>query len=121
MELLIQRMPKPSLNTQATSAASSRKSAAAIPRFALYGEPATPGEELLHIEEVESGELLYHWEIDAHLHQGLYQILWLARGSADVMLDEWRAMVRAPPPSWCLLAWCTAFISPPRPTAWCSP
>ncbi|MFN3737076.1 helix-turn-helix domain-containing protein [Hydrogenophaga sp.] len=89
-------MPKPRLNTQATPASSSRKPAGAIPRFALYGEPARPGEELLHIEEVQSRSRLYHWEIDAHLHQGLYQILWLARGWADVMLDEWRGRVEGP-------------------------
>jgi len=67
-----------------------------IPRFALYGEPPRPGEELLHIEEVQSRSRLYHWEIDAHVHQGLYQILWLDEGRAEVMLDEWRAQVQGP-------------------------
>lgn len=80
-----------------------RGSAFAIPRFSLYGEPARPGAELLHIEEVQSRSRLYHWEIDAHVHQGLYQILWLARGSAQVMLDEWRSRVEGP----------TAVVVPP--------
>ena len=73
-----------------------RRMAATIPRFALYGEPAQPGEELLHIEEVQSRSRLYHWEIGAHVHQGLYQILWLAGGSAEVMLDEWCGRVDGP-------------------------
>ena len=86
-------MAKSTLTSKADPAAPSRKPVGAIPRFALYGEPAQPGEELLHIEEVQSRSRLYHWEIDAHLHQGLYQILWLVRGSAEVMLDEWRGPV----------------------------
>ncbi|MDR7149045.1 AraC family transcriptional activator of pobA [Hydrogenophaga palleronii] len=69
---------------------------AVIPRFALYGEAATPGQEMLHIEDVQSRSRLYHWEIEPHVHQGLYQILWLQRGSAEVVLDEWRASVTGP-------------------------
>ena len=68
----------------------------AIPRFALYGEAATPGQEMLHIEDVQSRSRLYHWEIEPHVHQGLYQILWLQGGSAEVVLDEWRASVSGP-------------------------
>ena len=68
----------------------------AIPRFALYGETAAPGQDMLHIESVASRSRLYHWEIEPHVHQGLYQILWLQRGSAEVVLDEWRASVAGP-------------------------
>lgn len=67
-----------------------------IPRFALYGEAATPGQELLHIEEVQSRSRVRHWEIDPHTHQGLYQVLWVQQGSAQVMLDEWRQTVHGP-------------------------
>jgi AraC family transcriptional regulator, transcriptional activator of pobA len=67
-----------------------------IPRFALYGEAAMPGQDLLHIEEVQSRSRLYHWEIEPHVHQGLYQVLWLYRGAADVVLDEWRESVQGP-------------------------
>lgn len=67
-----------------------------IPRFALYGEAATPGQELLHIEDVQSRSRVYQWEIDPHLHQGLYQILWIQSGWAEVGLDEWRQDVRGP-------------------------
>jgi AraC family transcriptional activator of pobA len=68
----------------------------AIPRFALYGEAASPGQEMLHIEEVQSRSRLYHWEIEPHVHQGLYQVLWLQQGAAEVELDEWREKVVGP-------------------------
>jgi len=82
--------------TARKEAAARRRHPGSIPRFALYGEAPQPGQELLHIEEVQSRSRLYHWEIDAHVHQGLYQIVWLAEGSAEVMLDEWRATVEGP-------------------------
>lgn len=67
-----------------------------IPSFALYGEVAAPGEELLHIEAVESRSRLYHWEISPHVHQGLYQVLWLQQGASEVALDEWVQRVQGP-------------------------
>ena len=73
-----------------------RRKAAAIPSFALYGEVATPGQEMIHIEEVQSRSRLYHWEIDAHVHQGLYQVLWVYQGAVEVVLDEWRESVQGP-------------------------
>lgn len=73
-----------------------RAAVAGIPRFALYGEQATPGQELLHIEEVQSRSRLYHWEIDPHVHQGLFQVLWVRRGTAEVVLDERREAARGP-------------------------
>lgn len=82
--------------TQGKLASQVRRQGAVIPRFALYGEPAQPGAELLHIEDLQSRSRLYHWEIDAHIHQGLYQIVWLSSGTADVRLDEWRAPVHGP-------------------------
>lgn len=67
-----------------------------IPSFALYGEAAAPGQELLHIEAVASRSRLYRWEISPHVHQGLYQVLWLQRGVAEVVLDEWVQRVQGP-------------------------
>ena len=67
-----------------------------IPRFALYGEAATPGQEMLHIEDLQSRSRLYQWEIEPHVHQGLYQILWIHAGSAALVLDEWRGAVEGP-------------------------
>jgi AraC family transcriptional regulator, transcriptional activator of pobA len=73
-----------------------RRKARSIPAFALYGEPSQPGQELLHIEEVQSRSRLYHWEIDPHVHQGLYQVLWVQAGSAQVWLDEKREATQGP-------------------------
>lgn len=72
------------------------RAALAIPTFALYGEAASPGQEMLHIEEVQSRSRLYRWEIEPHVHHGLYQVLWVQQGSAEVLLDEWRAAVQGP-------------------------
>jgi AraC family transcriptional activator of pobA len=69
---------------------------AAIPSFALYGEAPAPEREILHIEEVQSRSRLYQWEIQPHVHQRLYQTLWLMRGRADTALDEWRGAVEGP-------------------------
>jgi AraC family transcriptional activator of pobA len=68
----------------------------AIPSFALYGEVAVLGQEMLHIEDVQSRSQLYQWEIDPHVHHGLYQVLWLQQGSAEVLLDEHRQTVSGP-------------------------
>jgi AraC family transcriptional activator of pobA len=51
---------------------------------------------LLHIEEVRSRSRLYHWEIAPHRHQGLYQVLWLWSGGAEVVLDEQRENIQGP-------------------------
>jgi AraC family transcriptional activator of pobA len=67
-----------------------------IPSFALYGEAAALGAEVLHVEEIQSRSKLYHWEIDAHVHQGLHQILWLASGPAGVSLDTERSEAAGP-------------------------
>lgn len=68
----------------------------AIPRFSLYGEAVVPGQDILHIEDVRSRSQRYQWEIDPHVHHGLYQVLWLQQGSAEVLLDEQRQTVCGP-------------------------
>lgn len=68
----------------------------AIPTFALYGESAIQGLEMLHVEDVQSRSERYQWEIDPHVHHGLYQVLWLHQGSAEVLLDEHRATLAGP-------------------------
>jgi len=73
-----------------------KRSAAQIPAFALYGEAALPGQEVLHIEAVESRSRLYHWEIEPHLHHGLYQVLWVGAGQVELMLDEQQDTVNGP-------------------------
>ena len=83
--------------------AAPKRKAQAIPTFALYGESVTSAQDLLHIEEVQSRSQLYQWEIEPHVHHGLYQVLWLQQGTADVLLDERREAVRGP----------TAIVVPP--------
>ena len=58
-----------------------------VPTFALYGEPGRPGAEVLHLESIASRSQRYLWEIDAHQHAGLHQVLWLQEGTAHVALD----------------------------------
>lgn len=79
-----------------TPSAGQKRRAQVIPAFALYGETASVAPEMLHIEEVLSRSQLYQWEIEPHVHRGLYQVLWLNRGSAEVLLDERREPVSAP-------------------------
>ena len=86
-------MRDPSLPLRPTNPA---RRAAAVPSFALYGEPPAPEREILHIEEVRSRSRLTQWEIKPHVHQGLHQILWLMRGRAETALDEWRGEVDGP-------------------------
>lgn len=68
----------------------------AIPRFDLYGEVAGSAPELLHVEEVQARSSQYQWEIAPHLHQGLYQVLWVRQGSVTVALDEQRTALPGP-------------------------
>ncbi|NDY92537.1 helix-turn-helix domain-containing protein [Ideonella livida] len=70
--------------------------ATTLPSFALYGEAAAPGMSLLHVEEIEARSSQYAWEIQAHIHQGLHQVLWLQLGEAEVILDESGTCVAGP-------------------------
>ena len=63
------------------------RSATRVPTFALYGEPGQPGADVLHLESIASRSQRHLWEIDAHVHQGLHQVLWLQSGTARVALD----------------------------------
>lgn len=78
-----------------------RKPAQRLPAFVLYGEAGgeTHGAgapDLLHMEDVQSRSRLYEWEIDAHVHPVLHQLLWLRAGSAEVALDETRRHCEGP-------------------------
>ncbi|RBP02815.1 AraC family transcriptional regulator [Roseiarcus fermentans] len=84
------------MTAPSASRPAARRRPAAIPSFSLYGEDPEPGRERLHIEDIPSRSRLYDWEIRPHVHHGLYQTVWLARGGAAVALDEWRGEVAAP-------------------------
>lgn len=58
-----------------------------IPAFALYGEPLGFADAKLHIEPIQSRSQLHRWEIDAHTHHALHQVLWVASGPAEIALD----------------------------------
>jgi AraC family transcriptional activator of pobA len=60
-----------------------------IPQFALYGESASAatGNELVHIELIETRSRLYDWEIANHTHSGLFQILFLLGGHVSASID----------------------------------
>jgi len=66
----------------------SRARRSSIPAFALYGEAGGAAVEMLHIEPIQSRSRLYRWEIDAHTHHALHQIVWVASGPAQVVLDD---------------------------------
>lgn len=51
---------------------------------------------MLHVEPIQARSQRYRWEIDAHVHHGLHQILWVASGSAEVALDEAREQCQGP-------------------------
>jgi AraC family transcriptional regulator, transcriptional activator of pobA len=84
------------LDPTLTSAPGRRASALQVPAFKLYGEVGAPGAEMLHIEEIASRSRLYRWEIAAHVHRGLFQVVWLDAGAVELALDELRESAQAP-------------------------
>lgn len=67
-----------------------------IPAFALYGEAQRIASDLLHVEAIQSRSRLHRWEIDAHVHHGLHQVLWVAAGPAEVSLDDQHEICAGP-------------------------
>ncbi len=58
-----------------------------IPTYALYGEEQASAEHWLHWETITSRSRLYGFRIGPHRHEALYQLLYVAGGRAQVMLD----------------------------------
>lgn len=67
-----------------------------IPRFTLYGDTEGASVDRLHVETLQSRSRLYHWEIDAHVHAGHFQLFWLRAGPAEAALDESRISCEGP-------------------------
>jgi AraC family transcriptional activator of pobA len=63
-----------------------RPSAPEVPRFALYGEQTLA--ELVHVELIETRSSRHDWHIDRHTHPGLFQVLFLLRGSVRASIEE---------------------------------
>ncbi len=78
------------------SSGSRRQTLRRLPAFTLYGEAGGPAPALLHIESIDSRSRLHGWEIDAHVHAGLHQVLWLQAGWAEALLDETRSRCDGP-------------------------
>ncbi|ABY98646.1 TPA: helix-turn-helix domain-containing protein [Pseudomonas putida] len=68
-----------------------------IPNYALYGETAQPvWHEALHVEQISQRSGAHNWEIAAHRHEGLLQLLYLQSGGGEVLFDSDRLQVHAP-------------------------
>jgi AraC family transcriptional regulator, transcriptional activator of pobA len=68
-----------------------------IPNYALYGETAQPvWHESLHVEQISQRSGAHNWEIAAHRHDGLLQLLYLQSGGGEVLFDSERVQVQAP-------------------------
>lgn len=66
----------------------SHRAAASLPSYQLYGEPGSaPVGERLHVETISSRSRLHDWEIQPHRHEQLFQILYIARGRAEALVD----------------------------------
>ena len=62
--------------------------AAQVPVFKLYGEDrAWPTPDLIHCESIAERSRLHGWEIRAHLHSDLLQVLYIQSGHAEVEID----------------------------------
>ncbi|VXD04935.1 AraC family transcriptional regulator [Pseudomonas sp. 8Z] len=59
-----------------------------VPVFKLYGEDrAWPTPDLIHCESIAERSRLHGWEISAHLHSDLLQVLYIQSGHAEVEID----------------------------------
>ncbi len=89
-------MPSPAAPAPtAARTAARRRPLARLPAFALYGEGGALV-QAMHVESIGSRSRLYDWEIDAHVHRGLHQILWLHAGRVEALLDESRIRCAGP-------------------------
>lgn len=83
-------------STAASAAPKAARQRTALPNYALYGEPKGPKLPGLHVESIDSRSRRFNWEIDAHVHQGLHQLVWVGTGQVDASLDEIRMQCHGP-------------------------
>jgi len=68
-----------------------------VTTYGLYGEDKFDLDgAFLHIEQISSRSSLYDWEIKPHSHSGMFQLLFLNEGSAEVQLDQLKEVTHAP-------------------------
>lgn len=59
-----------------------------VPVFKLYGETtAWPTPDLIHCESIPERSRLHHWEIKAHRHSDLVQLLYVQSGQAQLQVE----------------------------------
>jgi AraC family transcriptional regulator, transcriptional activator of pobA len=65
-----------------------------VPSYALYGDPTqAEWENGFSFEWIPSRSSRYQWEIQAHRHEGLLQILFLTKGRGQVQIEQaWHAL-----------------------------
>jgi AraC family transcriptional activator of pobA len=74
-----------------------RPRAQPLPAYTLYGEPQHAGlPDLLHLESIESRSRRHDWEIRPHRHPALFQILVIARGRVQAVLDDAEHRLQGP-------------------------
>lgn len=84
-------------NSNMASFSQSRRAAAALPAYQLYGEPGLDAVgEKLHIETISSRSRLHDWEIRPHRHELLFQILYIRQGRAEAQIDGGRNPLTGP-------------------------
>lgn len=68
-----------------------------IPNYAMYGDNAPAGgNNMFNFEWIPERSPLYDWEIEAHEHQSLIQILMLTEGHGLALLGDVQTPLRAP-------------------------
>ena len=68
-----------------------------LPAYALYGEDSFAHSlDGLHLESIAARSRLHDWEIRAHRHAQLFQILYMHQGGARLVLDAGTQALRAP-------------------------
>ncbi|HET9207912.1 MAG TPA: helix-turn-helix domain-containing protein [Burkholderiaceae bacterium] len=74
--------------------------AADLPTYTLYGEVnARPATDWLHWESIAERSSRHRWQIEAHRHATLFQILYIRRGRGEATMDARVSALRGP----CLL------------------
>jgi AraC family transcriptional activator of pobA len=70
---------------------------ARLPTYTLYGEADTrPATDWLHCESIAERSHRHRWEIQAHRHATLFQILYIRRGSGVATIDAAVSPLRGP-------------------------
>src|SRR5262245_54362457 len=71
--------------------------AARLPTYTLYGEAdERPAIDWLHCESIAERSRRHNWEIQAHRHASLFQILYIRRGTGRATIDGQAWPLRGP-------------------------